>query len=138
MKLVSLKQEDLACPYTKCGQSFQQPVMVTDYSKLPRETYYACPHCMLRLEMLLEGGGGDHLGHVHIKAIEEEETLFSQLGAMDKNRTSGEAVSSPQATRPSKSCRHFLGYLRSRPEELDIPDECAVCPNIMQCYIKRE
>jgi len=138
VKLTSLKSEDLVCPYTKCGQPFKQPVMVTDCSKLPRETYYACPHCMLRLELLFEGSGKDNLGHVQAKAIDGEGTLISQLEVKDKHRRLGEAVSNPQATRPSKSCRHFLGYLRSLPREFDIPDECTVCPNIMQCYVKRE
>lgn len=135
MKLVALK-DSLTCPYSKCGRSFDRPVMVTDYSKLPRETYYACPHCMLRLELLLEGDKGDGFGRVHVKAIED--TLLSELEAADWSKRLGEPVSSPQATRPSKTCKHFLGFLRSLPEGMGIPDECAVCPNIVQCYIKKE
>ena len=134
--MATLKSEGLICPYSKCGQPFEQPVMVTDYSKLPRETYYACPHCMLRLELLLDGGGQGDFGHVHVKAVDDDE-LMSQLKVGDGNRRLGEPVSNPQATRPSKSCKHFLGYLRCLPESAGIPDECAVCPNIMQCYIKR-
>lgn len=111
--------------------------MVTDHSKLPRETYYACPHCMLRLELLLDGGRGVGLGHVQVKTSNND-FLLSQLEVVDKTRGLGEAVSSAQATRPSKSCRHFLGYLRGLPESASIPDECAVCPSIMQCYIKRD
>lgn len=131
--MVVLKPEGLVCPYSKCGQSFEQPVMVTDYSRLPRETYYACPHCMLRLELSLDEG----LGHVHVNAVDDG-SLLSLLEAGDKDRRLGEPVSSPLATRPSKSCRHFLGYLRGLPEGAGIPDECAVCPSIMHCYMKRE
>jgi len=129
------RSEDLVCPYSGCGRSFEQPVLVTDCSKLPRETHYACPHCLLRLELSLEGGGGDSLGHVHVKAVDGD-VLLSGLDVGD--RRVGEPVSSYRASRPSKSCRHFLGFLRDLPEGGDIPDECAVCPNIMQCYIKRE
>lgn len=136
MKLVTLKSEGLVCPYSGCGQSFEQPVLVTDCSKLPRETYYACPHCMLRLELLLDGRGEDGLGHVHVKAVDD--ALLSTLKAGDKSNRLGEGVSSSQASRPSKSCRHFLGYLRSLPEGIGIPDECAVCPNIVQCYVKKK
>jgi len=92
---------------------------------------------MLRLELFLEDGR-ENFGHVHVKAIDDEETLVSRLEVGDKGRGVGEAVSSHQATRPSKSCKHFLGYLRSIPESAGIPDECAVCPNIMQCYIRRK
>lgn len=92
---------------------------------------------MLRLDFLLEGGGRDGLGHVLVKAVDDE-TLVSRLEGENRDRGWGEAVSSAVASRPSKSCRHFLGYLRGLPEGAGIPDECAVCPNIVQCYVKRE
>jgi len=130
-----LKPESLVCPYPGCKRSFGQPVIVTDYSKLPRETYYACPHCMLRLELSLEGDG--ECGHVHVRAFEEEGLLMRHKDEGKRERV-GEAVSSAVASRPSKSCRHFLGYLRGLPEGTGIPDECAVCPDIVRCYVRRE
>lgn len=110
---------------------------MTDGSKLPRETYYACPHCMLRLELSLETDGEDGPGHVHIQTCDDG-GLLSELEVGDKGRQFGEAVSHPQYTRPSKTCRHFLGYLRGLPRSSMLPDECAVCPNVVQCYIRRE
>lgn len=127
------------CPYSKCGRPFEQPVMVTDRSKLPRETYYACPHCMLRLELLLDGRGRqDGLGHLHVRPVDDKGVTVSGLEGGGRVARLGEGVSSAVASRPSKTCRHFLGYLRCLPESAGIPDECAVCPNIVQCYIKRE
>ncbi len=111
--------------------------MVTDSSKLPRETYYACPHCMLKLELLLDDNRSHSPSHVHVGTVDEE-TLLAQFEIGDRKRRFGEAVSSPHTTRPSKTCNHFFGYLRSLPENADIPDECSVCPNIVRCYIKRE
>ena len=131
--VAALGSEDLVCPYSGCGRSFEQPVIVTDYSKLPRETHYACPHCMLKLELLLEGGAKDNFGHVHLRAVEDE-----RLEIGDKGKRMGEPVSSAVASRPSKACRHFLGYLRCLPLGANIPDECAVCPSIVKCYIKKE
>lgn len=135
--VVALKSDSLVCPYSGCGRSFEQPVLVTDSSKLPRETYYACPHCLLKLELLLDEDGHDGLGHVHVKAVDDG-LLTPRLEGREGERGFGEAVSSPQASRPCKSCRHFLGYLRGLPEGTDIPDECAVCPSIVQCYVRRE
>lgn len=113
--------------------------MVTDYSKLPRETYYACPHCMLRLELLLDSSGKqDGLGHLRVRPVDDDGMIVSRLEGGGTVERLGQGVSSAVASRPSKSCRHFLGYLRCLPESAGIPDECAVCPNIMQCYIKRE
>ncbi|MCW4052789.1 MAG: hypothetical protein NWE78_06250 [Candidatus Bathyarchaeota archaeon] len=136
LKLIALKSENLICPYSNCGQTFQQPVMVTDSSKLPRETYYACPHCMLRLQLILDANSqGSESGNVHVQAMEG--TLLTHIKSSPKGAFA-EAVSSPYATRPSKRCRHFFGYLRGRPHGIDLPDECAVCSNIVQCYSKNE
>jgi hypothetical protein len=134
---ITVTSSGLVCPYTRCGRAFEQPVLVTDGSKLPRETYYACPHCMLRLELSMEPDGKDGLGHVHVKTFNDG-GLLSELEAGDKGRQFGEAVSHPQYTRPSKTCRHFLGYLRSLPRGRALPDECTVCPNVVQCYLRRE
>jgi len=71
-------------------------------------------------------------GRVVVKALEDEGLVSF------KGESGGEAVSSVVASRPSKSCRHFLGYLRGLPVSAGIPDECAVCPMIMKCYIKKE
>ncbi|UCH31084.1 MAG: hypothetical protein JSV05_06125 [Candidatus Bathyarchaeota archaeon] len=133
-----MKAGSMECPYSGCGQVFEQPVMVTDHSKLPRETYYACPHCMLRLKLSLNDAGGSDLKHVQAKAMSDFEGFIAEFNVSRKNSRLGEAVSSVQATRPSKSCRHFLGYLRCLPLNAAIPDECAVCSNLVQCYIKRE
>ncbi len=75
-------------------------------------------------------------GHVNVKSVDDG--LVSRLDIFGKDTGFGEAVSSAVASRPSKSCRHFLGFLRSLPRGAGIPDECAVCPNIVQCYVKRE
>ncbi|MCK4436003.1 hypothetical protein KAU87_04240 [Candidatus Bathyarchaeota archaeon] len=129
-------KHELVCPYPKCGQAFQQAVMVTDNSKLPRETYYACPHCMLKVELLLHDNGAGKLGHVSINRVEDE-SLLSELEIGHRSSGFGEAVSNPHATRPTKGCKHFLGYLWTNRSCLDLPDECAICPNIVQCYSHR-
>lgn len=130
--------DSLVCPYSHCKRSFEQPVLVTDGSKLPRETFYACPHCMLRLELSLDEN--EEGGHVHVRAAEDKEALGGlegSLGGFKQVQSLGEGVSSMTASRPSKSCRHFLGYLRESPDLKSLPDECAVCPLIVQCYAKR-
>jgi hypothetical protein len=133
-----LGADDLVCPYSTCGRTFIQPVLVTDGSRLPRQTFYACPHCMLRLELSFDNNHDG--GHVHVRAVEEQEMLEKLNGAdgFRQAQSLGEGVSSMTASRPSKSCRHFLGFLRESPDLKTIPDDCAVCPLIVQCYVSRE
>ena len=39
------------CSYEYCRKEFITPVLVTNFSFTPRkETYYACPHCLTRID----------------------------------------------------------------------------------------
>ncbi len=103
--------EILTCPYDKCGRGFKQPVVLTDFSKTPRETYYACPYCFSKLEVALESHG-----NVNSVAFTTSD---------DVN------VVAPQ------KCPHHLGYLSVLPEQESIPDECLTCPELIQCNVKK-
>jgi hypothetical protein len=37
----------------------------------------------------------------------------------------------------STRCAHFLGYLKTRPKNSSIPDDCLTCRNIMKCTADR-
>lgn len=100
----------LHCPYTMCNKAFEKPIVLTDTTKLIRETYYACPHCRSRIEIDTEDPTNPRLVRV--------DTMFniSQKG-------------------PSQ-CKHNFGHLGDLPDNAEIPDECAICPKVMQCFIR--
>ena len=85
--------------------------MLTDCSTTPRETYYACPHCLTKVEVV---AGDSKLDEVSIK-------------------TSG----SPVEKTPSE-CAHRFGYLKKLPKEAAVPDECLTCSTLLQCFAKRK
>jgi len=37
---------------------------------------------------------------------------------------------------PAK-CAYYFGFLNSIPKDMPIPDECLVCPKVLQCSVKR-
>ncbi len=43
--------DKLQCPYKGCEKHFDRPTMITDDTVIPRQTHYACPFCMSRLEL---------------------------------------------------------------------------------------
>jgi len=100
----------LHCPYTQCGKRFEKPLMLTDTTKLLRETYYACPHCHCKLDMSVDKASGDVIS---IKA-----TL------------------APVEIAPA-NCKHYFGYLKALDQNAEIPDECAVCSKVMQCFVRK-
>ena len=99
----------LKCPYRGCGKSFERPTILTDPSTLPRKTFYACPHCMSKIDMQIE-----NLRVVGIKAIEYGTILGS----------------------PAK-CAHYSGFVGAISRDMPVPEECLVCPKILQCGIKK-
>ena len=96
----------LKCPYKGCEKNFTKPTVITDTSTIPRQTHYACPHCMSKLDIVTE-----NMKIIDIKAMDYP-TVFDS---------------------PAK-CAHFNGglgggYLGAD----DLSDECLVCPKAMQC-----
>ncbi len=102
--------EKLRCPYDGCGKSFEKPSILTDSSTMPRETYYACPYCQSKLDILVED-----LKIVGVKPTEYPKVFES----------------------PAKCSRHF-GFLNTSSNNLPIPDECLLCPKVLQCSVRRE
>jgi len=96
----------------RCGRTVSVPVRLTDLSRRPfEETYYACPFCFSRLDI---GDVAEHLEHSH----GPEKSGGSKIAMTVSN------------------CSHEIGYLRSRPKDSAIPDECLICPKILQCMVR--
>jgi hypothetical protein len=92
---------------------------------------------MLKLEVQMGESKKSISEHVSLRAVDDEASLF-HFTRRNRNGNSEQAVSSTQAMIPSKTCRHYMGYLKELPTSVEIPNECAVCPKILQCYVRRE
>jgi DNA-directed RNA polymerase subunit RPC12/RpoP len=99
----------LKCPYNGCGKNFDKPTVLTDSSVIPRESYYACPYCNSKIDIVVEG-----INIVGVRATEYPKVFDS----------------------PAK-CAHYFGFLNSLPKDASLPDECLVCPKVLQCGLKR-
>jgi len=100
----------LKCPYSGCGKEFERPTIMTDSSTMPRQTFYVCPHCQSKIDIKTE-----NLKVVGIKAIEYGKVFDS----------------------PAK-CAHYNSFLNAVSFDMAIPDDCLVCPKILQCGIKKQ
>ena len=97
---------NLKCPYKGCEKNFSKPTVITDTSTIPRQTHYACPHCMSKLEIVTQN------------------TKIIDIKAMDY----------PTVFESPAKCALFNGglgggYLGAN----ELSDECLVCPKAMQC-----
>lgn len=102
--------QTLRCPYKGCGKSFEKPTVLTDSSTVPRQTYYACPYCMSKIDITVD----NKMKLVGVKTAEHPQVFDS----------------------PAK-CVHYFGFLDTLPKDDAIPDECLVCPKILQCSLKK-
>ena len=98
----------LKCPYKGCEKSFERPAVLTDSSCYPRKTSYACPFCMSKIELTIQG-----LRVVNVKALEYPKVFDS----------------------PAK-CAHYVSFLDSTHSDRPLPEECLVCPKVLQCSLK--
>jgi DNA-directed RNA polymerase subunit RPC12/RpoP len=102
-------EEKLKCPYKGCGKTFDKPTVLTDSSTIPRQTYYACPYCMSKIDIIVKG----------VKIVRVNPTEY------------------PKVFDSPAKCVHYFGFLNMLPKDSAIPDECLVCPKILQCNIRR-
>jgi hypothetical protein len=76
---------------------------------MQRETFYACPHCMSKIDIITE----------NLKVVDVRPMQY------------GEVFDSPA------KCARYSSFLNAIELDMAIPDECLVCPKILQCGIKR-
>jgi hypothetical protein len=102
--------EKLRCPYKGCEKTFEKPTVLTDSSTIPRQSYFACPHCMSKLDIVTE-----NMKVVGVKPTEYPIVFDS----------------------PAK-CAHFSGFLNAPPPDAPLPDECLICPKVLQCNMRKK
>jgi hypothetical protein len=90
----------------ECGGTFQKPVLATVSCNGRVQKYYACPFCMTRVK-------------------EDKNTIVS---TEDAKKPSAKPENSVE-------CKHFLGYLKSRPKDTPFPDECLTCDKMIECLL---
>ncbi len=103
--------ERLRCPYRGCERAFDKPTVLTDAHQVPRQSYYACPHCMSKIDIITQD-----MRIIGVKPTEYPAKVFDS---------------------PAK-CAHFSGTLNTRPENAPLPDECLVCPKVLQCDARKK
>ncbi len=93
----------MRCPYKGCEKTFDKPTVLTEGFGIPRESYYACPFCMSKIDIQTDG-----LKVVGISAANIPAKVFDS---------------------PAK-CAHFSGILGAN---APLPDDCLICPKVLQC-----
>jgi len=104
----STETPNYTCPNPTCGKTFTKPLKVENLSSGTTMIYEACPYCLTE--------------------IATEEPEIKQEEAVSTNQL--------QPLVEASNCKHYFGYLSERSSRNAPPEECMVCPKIVQCMLK--
>ena len=97
-----------------CGEEFETPLFTVVSSGYLLEEYYACPRCLSKV------GSVERNKTVEVDEAEEKDEKSLEIEVENKTE---EAV----------PCAHHLGYLKRRPKNTPIPEECLTCAKMIDC-----
>ncbi|MGB9914432.1 MAG: hypothetical protein ACPLIG_00060 [Candidatus Bathyarchaeales archaeon] len=100
-----------------CNQEYNEPLFAAIASGYLIEEYYACPRCLSRIGNIESS-----------KIIEPEEAEEAKQEEPAAQKSEIEEKSEGSAV-----CAHHLGYLKHRPKNTPIPEECFTCGKMIEC-----
>ena len=112
---ISDESEPITCPNENCGKIILEPLKMIDLSAKSEKTSFACPYCMSKLDRDREEKESPS------KRVSIEETVSVKDAGANKKVVS--------------KCPHHFGYLRERPKNAPIPDECITCSETIKCLL---
>lgn len=145
---MSVELTNLVCPNPKCGEEIAKPILLTDLSQTPAESYYACPRCLTKLDLDHEAEEGpetipkptriqdlvekEETREVEPQKPEERQIERPELKDVKPEKEKHAEPEEPKREAPS-GCPHYLGYLGKRPKNAPIPEECLTCKDMVKC-----
>ncbi|MEM1565516.1 MAG: hypothetical protein QW510_00280 [Candidatus Bathyarchaeia archaeon] len=93
-----------------CGEIFEKPILATVLSSGSSRVYYACPRCLTKVREVPVRKASEDDGEVPVKVVKSQ----------------GEAKG---------GCPRFFGFLKKRPKNMPIPDECLTCDKMIECLM---
>lgn len=121
---VKLEQDGYVCPYEDCGRRFEKPILVTNNSINPPQTYLGCPYCLSRID-------------VEVPEAEKIEEKVEQTAKLVEIKKIIEKNAKKEKKEESKegACPYHFGYLKEKPKSSPIPEECLTCPKMLECML---
>jgi hypothetical protein len=111
-----LKIIQLKCPNPNCQKTFKNLIVVKDRSKNPPEIFYACPHCLTKLDPTAT------------QVLEKEETE-----KQPEPPTTPITTAQPTTNPEPENCPFYYKYLSRHYKDTIIPHQCLDCPKMFEC-----
>jgi len=122
---VKLEQNKYICPYEDCGREFERPILITNKSVNPPQTYLGCPYCLSRIDVEVP----------EAEKIEEKIEQTSKLIEIKKIIEKNAKKEKEKEKAKEIKCPYHFGYLKEKDKNLPIPEECLTCPKMLECML---
>lgn len=105
------------CPNPACKKTFNAPLKALNLQDESAEPYSACPYCLTPL-------------------VEEKVQISWKPEKEQEENTPSKEKSNKSKEKPS-ACHYHMGYLSEGERKGQIPDECVVCKDIVDCMLRK-
>lgn len=106
----------LTCPNDACGKVITKPLKTLNRQQSSKEPYYACPYCLTEIVFSETESDDAPEKQVAEVAVPEEKPIQNQEKSSD--------------------CRHYFGYMSEKEHKQQMPEECMLCSQIIDCMVK--
>ena len=112
------KNVTLTCPNTACMKVITNPLKTLNRQQSSKEPYYACPYCL-----------------TEINITETENNPSPEKQAADADVLEEKPSYNIENT---SVCNHYFGYMSEKEHKQQMPDECMLCSQIIDCMSKEK
>jgi hypothetical protein len=107
-----------------CGEEYETPLFAVVSSGYLIAEYYACPRCLSKVSVV------EHQKNAEPEEDEEEEEEQTEEAQEVQPELEPEVK---EKTEETVVCAHHMGYLKRRPKNTSIPEECFTCSKMIDC-----
>jgi hypothetical protein len=107
------------CQHPSCKKTFTVSLKTVNLQQTPTELYNACPYCLTKIKII------EKPAEIQVEKTQPKENHFETKEKLFKNKDK------------SVTCNYHPGYLSERNSKEQIPDECLVCKDIVECMLRK-
>lgn len=113
------EKKAFTCQNVSCKRTFNTPLKTLNLQLSPTESYSSCPFCLAEIK-------------IPEKPIENQlENMQSEVN----QSASKEKIDKNNDT--LAKCHFHPGYLSERKSKDNIPDDCLLCKDIIECMLRK-
>jgi hypothetical protein len=107
----------IVCPNKACEKVFAKPLTTLKIQEDSKEYYNACPYCLTEISII------------------EAESKNPQEKIATEDKLSKEEAG--QKIEKVLDCKYYFGYLSEKEHKQQMPEECMVCRELIECMHKK-